>query len=161
MDTGKGRARHSVRAVVANQRAFVGKQRRAEDCPPYLCAKRPGVRQSSGALFDPFEYHGELVDPSAGTPGSAELFTRIVMREFSAFRVSSFIVMRSAENVPFVVSITTLLPSAVKVIPVAGSGLSCCELFDVCDSGSTVSPTTFTCVCCLCFSETLWNYTQW
>jgi hypothetical protein len=29
-----GRA-HSVRAVVVNQNVFVGKRRRAEDCPPY------------------------------------------------------------------------------------------------------------------------------
>jgi hypothetical protein len=28
-------ARHSVRAVVVNPNAFVGKRRRAEDCPPY------------------------------------------------------------------------------------------------------------------------------
>ena len=33
--SGAGRARHSVRAV-ANQNAFVGRRRRAEDCPPYL-----------------------------------------------------------------------------------------------------------------------------
>jgi hypothetical protein len=32
-----GGARHSVRAVVVNQNAIVGKARRAEDCPPYLC----------------------------------------------------------------------------------------------------------------------------
>lgn len=31
-----GRARHSVRAVVVNQNAFVGKRRRPEDWPPYL-----------------------------------------------------------------------------------------------------------------------------
>ena len=30
---GDGRARHSVRAVVANPNAWVGKRRRAEDCP--------------------------------------------------------------------------------------------------------------------------------
>src|SRR5580693_6611079 len=30
-----GRARHSVRAVVANQNTLVGKRRRAEDCLPY------------------------------------------------------------------------------------------------------------------------------
>ena len=29
------RARHSVRAVVVNQNAFVSMRRRAEDCPPY------------------------------------------------------------------------------------------------------------------------------
>ena len=32
---GTGRARHSVRAVMANQTAFVDQRRRAEDCPPY------------------------------------------------------------------------------------------------------------------------------
>jgi len=36
MATGEGRARHSVRAVVADQGVLVGKGRRAEDCPPYL-----------------------------------------------------------------------------------------------------------------------------
>jgi hypothetical protein len=35
--SGAGRARHSVRAVVVNQNAFVGRRRRAGDCPPYLC----------------------------------------------------------------------------------------------------------------------------
>ena len=38
----KGRARHSVRAVVVNPNAFVGKRRRAEVCPPTR-AKRLGV----------------------------------------------------------------------------------------------------------------------
>jgi hypothetical protein len=32
---GTGRARHSVRAAKANQNTFVGRWRRAEDCPPY------------------------------------------------------------------------------------------------------------------------------
>jgi hypothetical protein len=43
-----GRARHSVRAVLENQNAAVGKGRRAEDCPPYLREGNGGNKKTRG-----------------------------------------------------------------------------------------------------------------
>ena len=44
-----GRARHSVRAVVANQNAFVGRRRRARDCAPYLKINKKRAAPKSGS----------------------------------------------------------------------------------------------------------------